>query len=76
MYTKNPLTEISHQEELIIKYFCDIEEKIRDANSLEQADIICKNIIDAFKQECISEILIDTIESYLDCMIKKYWKDQ
>ena len=76
MYYKNPLGEISHQEELVIKYFYNIEEKIRNANSLEKANIICKNIIDAFKQECISEILIDTIESYLDCMIKKYWKDQ
>ena len=75
MYYKNPLGEISHQEELVIKYFYNIEEKIRNANSLEKANIICKNIIDAFKQECISEILIDTIESYLDSMIKKYWKD-
>ena len=76
MYNKNPLGEISHQEELVIKYFYNIEEKIRNANSLEKANIICKNIIDAFKQECISEILIDTIESYLDSMIKKYWIGQ
>jgi hypothetical protein len=68
------LDEVPCVEDLLVKYFGKIEERIRKASSGEEALEIVNNAISNFKRECLSEILLEFLKYDTKVLIEKYWK--
>lgn len=61
-------------EDLLVKYFGAIEERIRKASSREKALKIVDIAISNFKRECLSEILLEFLKHHTKTLVEKYWK--
>ena len=66
--------EISYQEHLLAKHFSDVERRIRAANCREQALEISEQVIRAFENECLSEIIDEFCKRHMSNLVEKYWK--
>lgn len=59
-------------DELIEKYFVGIEERIRSANTQEEAKLLADNACQGFERECQSEIIPLFFKRYLNGLFEKY----
>lgn len=62
--------------ELIEKYCNHLEEKIKSANSYQEANQIVTDICRGFEKECISEMLPLFLQKNVTEILKKYWPKQ
>ena len=65
--------EVKRQEELVQRYFGNIEEKIRAVRSKQEALEVSKKVMRNFESECLSEVLPDFLKHYLAELVEKYW---
>ncbi|MCA9735704.1 MAG: hypothetical protein H6696_00280 [Deferribacteres bacterium] len=63
----------SREKELTARYFRYVDERIPAAKSIEHAQEICAELNQAFRDECISEILHDFLEYHCTTTIAEHW---
>ena len=61
------------QSELIMKHCSNIEERIRDAQSKEEAEQIASAACTKFESECASSIVRMALSRYVQDKIMQYW---
>jgi hypothetical protein len=61
-------------EDLLIKHFYNIEEKISRADSRKSALGVVNKAISNFKRECLSETLLEFLKYDMKKLVGKYWK--
>jgi len=60
-------------DELIEKYCSDLKQKICDANSRKQAELIANHAYREFERRCVSEIIPLLIERHFKKLIQECW---
>ncbi len=71
-----PTTQCSLLDELIEKYFVGIEERIRSANTQEEAKLVVDNACQGFERECQSEFIPLFFKRYVNELFEKYWSEK
>jgi hypothetical protein len=61
-------------DDLLVKHFYKIEEKIRHADSHENALKVVDVAILNFRRECISEIVLEFLKYNMKALVEKHWK--
>ncbi len=61
------------QDETIRRYCSQIEERIKNAPSKAEAGIIVENACISFEQECLSDLLKNSLETYVTGLLAKHW---
>ncbi|KAA3609229.1 MAG: hypothetical protein DWQ05_23125 [Calditrichaeota bacterium] len=68
--------ESSREKDLMSFYFRNVEERIASAKSRVHAKRIRDETVEAFMDDCLSDILHDLFENHCSSLIKKYWELQ
>jgi len=63
----------TRQSELIAKHCSEIEERIRDAPSKEEAERIVSKACSKFESECTSSIVRMALSQSLQAKVMHYW---
>jgi hypothetical protein len=61
------------QSELIAKHCFGIEERIRSAQSKEEAEQIASKACSKFESECTSSIVRTALAKYIQSKVMQYW---
>ena len=61
------------QSELITNYCSGIEERIRNAQSKEEAECIAGAACNKFESECVSSIVRMMLSQYIQVKVTQYW---
>jgi hypothetical protein len=61
------------QSELIVKHCSGTEERIRDAQSKEEAEQIASKVWSEFESECKSSIVRMALSQYTQAKVSQYW---
>ncbi|MEJ2657378.1 MAG: hypothetical protein P8012_09300 [Desulfobacterales bacterium] len=70
------LEEVPCLDDLLVKHFGNIEERIFNAGSWEKALEIVEDAISSFRRECISETLLEFLKYDMKTMIDRYWQPE
>ncbi len=72
---KHSSHEVSRQEQLIIKYFGNIEDEISKSASRRQALEIGGSVLRMFKGACLSELLFEFLQHRVFELVDKHWPE-
>jgi hypothetical protein len=61
-------------EDLLVKYFYIIEEKIYHAESRENTLKVVNVAVCNFKRECMSETVFEFLKYNMKALVEKHWK--